>query len=602
MVHNLDRRTAASIAAAACLAATPLRAGVPAAPGDPLFDPLFDPRAAACGPLLRGAAGAARPLLLAAAGSQASADRPAAARSGEGGVPRFAGLGTQTFRVDTADRGAQAYFDQGLRLAFGFNHAEARRAFHEAQRLDPDCAMCFWGEALVLGPNINVPMLPQAHDPALAALERAVALKSRARPRDRALIEALQQRYARDPNADRAALDAAYADAMAGVARRFAGDDTVLALAAEAMMDTQPWDYWESGGIAPKGRGAEIVRLLETVLKRNPSHPGAIHLYIHAVEASASPERALAPARRLAALTPGAGHLVHMPSHVYYRLGLYRESLDANVRAVQVDERYFERSASDPVYRAGYYPHNVHFVMVSAQLGGDGATALAAAAKLDAVMPEQAVRELALLQPIKAAPYTTLALFASADEVLRLPAPPADLVLVRALYHYARAVAHARLGEAAKAQVEIDEIAAIERNADDTAFAAWGIPAREVMQIARLVATARRADAQGRLDEAATAYADAAAVEDRLPYMEPPFWYYPVRQSLGAVYLRQGQLDAARAVLRESLARVRNNGWALAALVEVERRSGNKRAEAAALQAYGRAWFGASEGPDLARL
>lgn len=601
MKPKLAVRAAIPMAVAACLAVIPPRAGVSAKPGEASFDPLLDPLGAACGPVLGGRA-TLRPMLLAAAASEGADDRAAKARASEGAVPLFDGLGKQSWRIDTAHRGAQAYFDQGLRLAFAFNHAEARRAFQEAQRLDPGCAMCYWGEALVLGPNINVPMLPEAQEPALAALDKAVALKARTRPRERALIEALQQRYSADKGADRAALDAAYADAMAGVARRFPGDDTVLALAAEAMMDTQPWDYWQAGGASPKGRGGEIVRLLEVVLKRNPSHPGAIHLYIHAVEASDRPERALAPARRLAALTPGAGHLVHMPSHITYRLGLYRESLAANVEAVKVDERYFQSSASDPVYRAGYYPHNVHFVMVSAQLGGDGATALDAAAKLDAAVPEQAVRELALLQPIKAAPFTTLALFGTPDDVLRLPMPPADLALVRALYHYARAVAHARLGEAAKAQVEIDEIAAIERSTDFTPFEAWGIPARDVMRIARLVATARRADAQGRLDEAATAYADAAAVEDQLPYMEPPYWYYPVRQSLGAVYLRQGKIDAARAVLRESLARVRHNGWALAALVEVERRGGDKRDEAAALEAYRRAWFGPAEGPDLSRL
>ncbi|MBN8507883.1 MAG: hypothetical protein J0L57_04665 [Burkholderiales bacterium] len=597
MRAKLSRRAAVSAAAAACLAASPLRAGVATVPGDPLFDPLLDPRAAACAPPRTGSM---VPLRLAAAAPQAVAEGRATPQ--QGAVPRYEGLGTLSLRIDTRHRGAQAYFDQGLRLAFGFNHAEAVRAFREAQRLDPGCAMCFWGEALVLGPNINVPMLPQAQAPALAALDRAVALKAGARPRDKALIEALQQRYSADPKAERAALDAAYADAMAGVAKRFAADDTVLALAAEAMMDTQPWDYWEPGGAAPKGRGDEIVRLLETVLKRSPSHPGAIHLYIHAVEASAAPERALAPARRLAALTPAAGHLVHMPSHVYYRLGMYRESLAANVRAVQVDERYFETSASDPLYRSAYYPHNIHFVMVSAQFGGDGATAVDAAAKLDASIPEQAAREFAVLQPIKAAPYTTLALFAAPDQVLRLPAPPPDLALVRALYHYARALAHARLDEPAKAQLEIDAIGALERGTDFAAFEAWGVPAREVTQIARLVAVARLADAQGRLDEAAGAYADAAVIEDKLSYMEPPFWYYPVRQSLGAVYLRQGKLDAARAVLRESLVKVRHNGWALAALVEVERRSGDKRAEAAALQAYRRAWFGPADGPDLARL
>jgi tetratricopeptide (TPR) repeat protein len=445
-------------------------------------------------------------------------------------------------------------------------------------------------------------MMPEAHAPALAALARAVALKGRVSELEQMLIGALEKRYAADAPPDRSALDGAYADAMKAVAARFPTDDTLQVLYAEAAMDTQPWDYWQAGGAEPKGRGGDIVATLETVLKRNNTHPGAIHLYIHAVEASAQPDRALPYAKRLGALVPGAGHLVHMPAHIYYRVGLYRDSLDANRRAIQVDEAYFKTSPSDPLYKAAYYPHNIHFVMVSAQMGGDGGTAVDAAAKLDASVPAELVKMFPILQPIKAAHYTTRAQFSDPDAILKLAPPPGDVVLVSTMYHYARAIAYAQRKDKAGAQREIDAIAAIERTADFKPFEPWGLPAREIVRTAGLVATGRLADATGDLDAAAKAYTEAVAIEDALAYTEPPYWYYPVRQSLGSVRLRQGKLDEAEQAFRDSLARVRNNGWALAGLAEVERRKGDANAERAAREAYRRAWFGPKGGPDLARL
>ncbi|NRF67198.1 hypothetical protein HLB44_09405 [Aquincola sp. S2] len=551
----------------------------------------------ACGPVFNG------PPRLLQALVRVKSDTASAAKSAADAPPAlYPALGRLSMRIETRSPQAQAYFNQGLRLAFGFNHAEARRAFQAAQRLDPQCAMCFWGEALVLGPNINVPMMPEAHAPSWAALQKAAALKAPVSDRNRALIEALETRYSSDPQADRPALDARYADAMKAVAARFPADDNVLALAAEAAMDTQPWDYWEAAGARPKGRGATIVETLETVLARSPDHPGAIHLYIHAMEASTEPEKALPAARRLAALTPGAGHLVHMPAHIYYRLGMYREALVANQRAVRVDEDYFKTSPSDPIYKAAYYPHNLHFVMVSALMGGQAPTALAAAAKLDAAMPVDVVRAFAIMQPIKGAPFAAHAQFSDAKTVLALPAPPQDLVLVRAMYHYARAAAQAAARDFAGAERDIAALATLESSADFKPFEPWGVPAQAIVQTAHRVAQGRLADARGDLDAAAKAYESAIATEDTLSYTEPPYWYYPVRQSLGSVRLRQGRLDEARDALRESLVRVRNNGWALAALAEVERRRGDAAGERAARAATARAWFGAKPGPDLARL
>jgi tetratricopeptide (TPR) repeat protein len=565
------------------------------------FDPLLDGgalcRAPGGGPVLLQA------LATAATGKTETAPfRPGAAQAAGGEVPLFKDLGRWGFKLGRASPKVQAYFDQGLRLAFAFNHAEAQRAFQAAQQLDADCALCFWGEALVLGPNINMPMAAEANEPAWSALQRAVALKHTAAPREQALIEALQARYAAEPPADRAPLDASYADAMQRAAARFPGEDLFQVLFAEAAMDTQPWDYWEAGGARPKGRTADVVRALETVLNRSPDDPGAIHLYIHAVEASTAPERALAPARRLAALMPGAGHLVHMPSHIYYRVGMYRESLAANRDAIARDEAYFKRSPSDPNYRSGYYPHNIHFLMVSAQMGGAGKTAIDAAARLDAVLPDDVVRSASAMQPLKAAPYMTHAQFSPPDVILKLAAPNAEFVLVQAFFHYARALAQAERGDAAAARQEIAALAALESGADFQPFDAWGVPAKAIVQTARLVASARLADAQGDLDGAARLYEEAIAIEDGLAYMEPPYWYYPLRQSLGAVRLRQGQLDAAEAALRESLARVRNNGWALTALAEVYRRQGDAAAERRTRAALSKAWFGTPGGPALAKI
>ncbi|MEO6743136.1 MAG: hypothetical protein ABIS28_17815 [Caldimonas sp.] len=604
------RRLALALAAAGLLLASLFvvdrrsAGGTAVSIADPTFDPLLDGGAASvCGPL--GGAALKVPaawLIAAVAKTETTPFQPQPMKAAGGDVPLYGGLGTLAFPITTRNARAQAYFNQGMRLSFAFNHAEAQRAFHVAQKADPNCAACFWGEALILGPNINVPMMPEANAPAVAALEQAVALKDRAGPKEQALIEALQQRYSADPKAERPALDAAYADAMQKVVARYPADDTIRTLYAEAAMDTQPWDYWEPGGAKPKGRGAEIISKLETVLKRNPKHAGAIHLYIHAVEASNTPERALAPAERLGALMPAAGHVVHMPAHIYYRVGQYRRSLDTNKLAVKVDERYFERSPSDPMYRSAYYPHNIHFVMVSAQMGGDGATAIDAAKKLDAAVPTELAKQFQIMEPVKAAPFTTHLQFAEPDAVLALPKPDEQLVLVRAMYHYARAVALARKKDAAAARVETDAIAALEAKADFKPYDAWGVPAQAIVQTARLVATGRIADAAGDLDGAAKAYEDAIAIEDSLSYTEPPYWYYPVRQSLGSVRLRQNRLDDAERAFRESLARVRNNGWAIAGLAEVYRKKGDRNGEAAAKRSYARAWFGPAGGPDLARL
>jgi tetratricopeptide (TPR) repeat protein len=306
--------------------------------------------------------------------------------------PLLSGLGTRTIRITASSQRAQQYFDQGYRLAWGFNHEEAARAFRKAQRLDPSCVMCFWGEAWVLGPNINMPMEAKANPTALAAIDSARRLAGRGSPRERALVGALAARYSADAKAERAELDLAYAGAMRKVAGDFKDDVEIAALYADALMNVSAWDYWEAGGRKLRPPVADLLTTLERVLRKDPDHAAAIHMYIHAVEASDDPRRAERYADRLGKLAPNAGHLVHMPAHIYFRVGRYKDSLAANVKAVQVDERYIESQKPSGAYPLGYYTHNVHFVMVSAQMGGDGRTVLASADKLAGLIPAEAAR------------------------------------------------------------------------------------------------------------------------------------------------------------------------------------------------------------------
>ncbi|WP_229423086.1 hypothetical protein [Telluria aromaticivorans] len=599
--HIFTAAGALALAGAATLAAVSSAQDAPRA-AQPTFDPLFA-GGASCTP-----ARAGRPPLLdrlVLAQAETAPFKPGQQKPAPGDSampPLYDNLGTLHVPITTSNPKAQAYFNQGMRLTFAFNHAEAARAFRAAQGFDPNCAMCYWGEALVLGPNINAPMFPTAAAPAAAAAAKAVSLAGKTTPHEQAVIRAVARRYLPEPPQDRSALDKAYADAMAEAARAFPNHDTIQVLFAESLMDLSPWDYWQAGGAEPKNRTAEMIAALERVLERNPSHPGAAHYYIHAMEASTHPERALPAAKVLARQIPGAGHIVHMPSHIYYRLGMYRDALQSNLDAIAIDEQYFSRSPSDPVYRGAYYPHNIHFVMVSALMGGDGRTALEAAGKLDKSIPAEVLKEFASLQPVKAAPYFSHVQFSSPEVLVALPDPGPDFVLVKAMWHYARAVGFARKGMLLEGNREVAALDRLEKTADFKPIADWGIPAREVVQTARAVARGRLADAQGKLPEAIAAYREAIAVQDKLPYMEPPHWYYPVRQSLGAALLRSGQLDAAEQVFRDSLARIPSNGWALRGLIEVYQKRGDAPALAAAQKRFETTWLGEPGGPPLARL
>ncbi len=516
--------------------------------------------------------------------------------------PIWDNLGSLHYPITTADPKAQRYFDQGLRLAYAFNHVEARRAFKKAARIDPACALCYWGEALVLGPNINAAMEAGALDPARTAMSRAKNNAPGASGRERALIEALSLRYSEDPKAPRAGLDGAYAEAMGKVAARYPQDTDIQVLYAEALMDLSPWDYWEAGGTRPKGRTAEIIAILERVLAIHPDHAGAIHFYIHMVEASDRPERAAPYAARLGALMPGAGHLVHMPFHIYFRTGRYLEALEVNRAAVAADERYLGAVAPPGIYAMAYYPHNVHSLMVSAQMAGDGKSALAAARKLARVVSVEGVRTIPWVQPIQAAPYFAHAQFSAPDRVLALAAPPGELPFVQAMWHYARGVARAAKKDLVAAAREAEAIARIGTHSDFSELTAGGIPAPDILELARRVVAGRIARARGDLGAARAAFEEAVALQDQLAYSEPPHWYYPVRQSLGAVLLASGDLKGAEQAFHASLERAPNNGWALYGLAQVYARQGDREAQAAVQARFERAWIVGRGAPALERL
>ena len=507
--------------------------------------------------------------------------------------PLWTGLGSVTYKISTTNERAQAYFDQGLRLAYAFNHGEAQRAFRMAQKLDPNCAMCFWGEALVLGPNINLPMQEDALAPAYAAAQKAKALAGDASPREQALINALAARYGSDPKAARPPFDAAYASEMAKVAKQFPDDDEIATFYAEAVMDLSPWNYWKPGGHEPNPQSVPIVPTLERVLARNPNHPGAIHLYIHAVEASDRPKRAEPYADRLRNAIPGAGHLVHMPSHIYYRVGRYLDALKDNKTAVDVDEKYLaDAKAPMGVYRLGYYPHNVHFVMASAQLAGDGQTVIAAAEKLGQLIPNEAARGIAMVQPVKAAPYFAHAQFSTPETILALPDPGDAIPYIKAMWLYARGVALAQRRDSAGAAAAADAIGTIERTADFKLLNESNVPAQEVLRIAQTLILARIAQANSDYRTAVVRFARAAAMQDALPYTEPPYWYYPIRQSLAAALLQAGRYAEAERQFQRALSRAPSNGWSYYGLAELHKARGNATAASKAEADLARTWIG----------
>lgn len=498
-------------------------------------------------------------------------------------VPLYANLGTHRLAISTAVPLAQEYFNQGLRLLYGFNHAESVRSFLEAERIDPQCAMCAWGVALASGPNINASMDAGSGQAAWEAIGRARARAERATALvEHALIEALALRYGRDPLADRSARDSAYARAMQAVSNAFPRHLEAQVLTADALMNLSPWNYWDGQG-RPRPHTAEILKRLEGVLDLNPDHPGACHLFIHAVEAQ-DPARAVPCAERLADLMPGAGHLVHMPAHIYIRVGRYDDAIRANEHAAHADETWLEGPAGRRgIYAGGYYPHNYDFLRFAASMAGRQRLALEAARKAAARVSPQLAREVPWLEAMTPALYWTMVTFGRWEDILKEPLPPSDLRYTTGMAYYARGMAFAATSRWAEARAALDTVRAV----------AGAVPEGEnqvALQIAGHALAGeillRREDARGAVEE----FRAAVVLEDALPYTEPPSWYYPMRQSLGKALIAARRLSEAEQAYREDLERFPENGWSLFGLSQSLAAQGRKAEAQEALDRFNRAW------------
>ncbi|MCD9088148.1 hypothetical protein [Stenotrophomonas sp. SY1] len=524
-------------------------------------------------------------------GKQKTADAPADVGAAE--LPLFETFGDLHRDVATRVPAAQRYFDQGLRLAYGFNHEAAGRAFAEAARLDPQCAMCVWGQALVLGPNINLPMDPAAASQATTLAARAASLAGNARPVDRALIQALQTRYADPAPEDRKPLDRRYADAMARVVAEFPDDDDAATLYAEALMDLSPWAYWNADG-SPAPFTPTLVGELERVLARNPRHIGAMHYFIHAIEASPEPQRGEPHADALAALAPGSGHLVHMPAHIYIRVGRYHDATLTNLAATTADKDFLAVCrGSNGVYPLGYVPHNWHFAAMTTGLTGSRTLALQAAKQTAERADHAAMGEapMQFMQQFVVTPLLTQVRFGDWDAILSDTTPPPALPYPTAIGHFARGMAHVRKGALADAAREADALHAIAVNPAMAQVSFFDINhADGVLKVADALLHGELLQAQGKQAEAIAALRQAAAAEDALAYNEPADWPLPVRPYLGAALLEAGDAKGAADAFTQDLKTYPVNGWSLFGLAQAQQALGQTDAASETSRQQAKAW------------
>jgi tetratricopeptide (TPR) repeat protein len=480
-------------------------------------------------------------------------------------APKFKGLDGINFPVTTTNLEAKQYFDQGMMLAFGFNHAEAARSFYEAMRLDPSCAMCHWGYAYVLGPNYNMGMDPGNFERAYDAATKAVSLSSKASALEKTLINALLTRYAKDPPADRGPLDLAYSQAMKKVYQIYPDNPDVAALYAESLMDLHPWDLYDKATKEPKEWTPEIVNVIEHILETSPNHAGANHYYIHAVEASKQPEKGLPSAKALETLVPGAGHLVHMPSHIYINTGDYHLGSESNINALKVDNDYVDACHAQGAYPLVYFPHNYHFLAATATLEGNSKDAWMAAKEMHEWTSNDNMKlpGWGVLQHYHTIPYYIAIKFAMWDSVLSLPMPDKELVYPNAILHYARGIA--RLGQG-NVMLAGEELMSLKGLIKDTSLnmIIWSANSiHDLLDIAVYVLSGEIAAAKGKFDEATDLLSKAVAIEDKLTYTEPPDWFFSIRHNLGNVLLKSGRYAEAETAYREDLLTWKKSGWAL---------------------------------------
>ena len=484
------------------------------------------------------------------------------------GAPLLSGLGDHSHVITSDQEGVQEYFNQGLVLAFAFNHAESVRSFKAAQTLDPSCAMCFWGEALARGPNINVTsngkavMSDEQRVKAFEALVKAKDLMANSTPQEQAYITALSSRYDGDISSDRNALDIAYAVAMGKLVETYPEDMDAASLYSEALMNTMPWNYWLDDG-KPRSDTVKVITKLEEVLEKEPDHPLAIHLYIHAVEASNSPERAESAADRLGSLVPGAGHLVHMPAHIFWRVGRYHDASEANIKAAKVDEEYIAQCNAQGFYPAAYYPHNIHFLWAASTMEGRSELSIESALKVSKYVSLEQIKMFPTIEYFHTIPLLSYVRFGKWDEILNFPKPTPEFKYSQGIYHYARGMAYSANGELDKAREEQVQILPLKNSEEVKVIIKGGQPSGLLLDIANELLLGQIEFSKSNFSLASKYFIKAVELQDTLPYTEPPFWYYPSRQSLGNSLMKEGKASAAENVYKRDLKDYPRNGWSL---------------------------------------
>ena len=505
-------------------------------------------------------------------------------------APLFENLGELHFKIGTDNERAQAFFNQGLRLTYAFNHAEAHRAFMEASRLDPEAAMTYWGQAFALGPNIN-DALPdeERRMKSYEAIQKAKKYSVNASDKEKAMIAALSARYSNDLKVELQDLNLSYMEAMNELSKKFPEDPDILTLFAASVMNTMPWNYWDNEG-KPMPNTLEAKKALEKAFEINPNHPGAHHYYIHMVELP-KPELAEKSADILGGLMPAAGHLVHMPSHIYIRIGRYEDAVKVNQEAILADEDYISQCFSQGMYPLGYYPHNIHFLWSASSLLGASEMAIDAAKKTAEKVPLAELATLPFLQDFASTPMLAYTRFGKWNQILTIPYPGDDYKHLKLIWHYARGIAFLRKDNVKEA---LEEVAAVEAMLKDPeleeVIANYTNPSSNIAKVAHKVLLGEVAAYNGDLKASAKHLKEAVAFEDQLIYSEPSPWHIPTRQSLGAVLLKDGQYSEAEKVFREDLEIIRQNGWSLMGLYHSLQNQGRSDEAAKVKSEFDKAW------------
>ena len=519
-------------------------------------------------------------------------------------APLLEGLGHHEHPITTRSPDAQRYFDQGLTLAYGFNHSEAIRSFEATARLDPQCAMAYWGIAYAAGPHLNKSMSEADNLRAGRALRQAQSTQSMSSLKEQAYIHAMAKRYQAEFNEDRANLDRAYAEAMREVARQYPDDLDARVLLAEALLNTMTWDYWV--GDQPKPETEDAIAALREVMARNPDHPGANHFYIHAVEAGPNPELGLPSADRLLHFAPQAGHLVHMPAHIYMRVGQYQDASRANELAVVADRSYIQSCRAQGFYPGVYYPHNVHFLWWSTLFEGRSTDAMRAARQVAEIAVDAVCGPSPVLQAprFRHLPWLTLARFGRWDDVLTIkePAVANGFMVDRVMWHYVRGLAFAARKQMDPAKEEHHQMLALLKHPRIAQLDRPRFPATSLFAVAEHLLAAKVAQARGDHAAMTTRFEQAVSAEDALPYMQPAFWSLPTRQSYGGALLQIGEPARAEQVFRDDLNRFPRNGYALFGLEQALRTQGRIQAAESVHRELIKAWEHADVPLDVAWL